>query len=79
MKHLTIVVPILTLLFVIGFLFPLDSYTFKNGICTTGKTPPTKRLELIKGETLEKAQRSDIDPGPSAGCVTPITYVQYLF
>ena len=79
MKSTAVFILIMIAIILVGYMLPLDSYTLKNGICVTGEPAITKRLQLIKGETLEKMQRSDVEPGPLGGCKEAVTYVQYLF
>lgn len=79
MKSTAVFILIMIAIIVVGYMLPLDSYTLKNGICTTGRPTITERLQLIKGETLEKMQHKDVAPGSLEGCKEPVTYVQYLF
>lgn len=76
MKKILAAAAVFVLLVLAGFLIPIGSYTTTKG-CLSDKTP-TKRLNLILGDSLDEVKKRDVEPPPNAGCSLHARYVLYV-
>ena len=76
MKKNYICAVLVALVFMAGFLIPLDSYTTTQG-CPV-ETTSTRRLHMILGDSLQEAKQGDVQLSPNVGCSDNTKHILYL-